>query len=61
VAYSISEAASMLGKNAAALRRECERNVRRDGTRLVAELALGIRAHKHAGRWYLTFPPELFP
>jgi hypothetical protein len=47
VAYSIREAATMLGKTAAALRRDCERNARRDGARLVADLALGIRAHKH--------------
>lgn len=46
----------MLGKNATALRRECERNARRDGDRIVADLALGIRAHKHGRRWFVTIP-----
>jgi hypothetical protein len=51
----------MLGKKAAALRRECERKARREGDHLVAHLALGIRAHKYDGRWFLTVPRELLP
>ena len=49
----------MLGKGAAALRRECERKARREGDHLVADLALGIRAHKHGGRWFVTVPRTL--
>ena len=59
VAFSIAEAAAMLGKNPTALRRECERKARRDGDRIIASLALGIRAHKHDGRWFVTVPREL--
>ena len=59
VAFSIGETAKMLGKKAAALRRECERKARREGDHLVAHLALGIRAHKYDGRWFLTVPREL--
>ena len=61
VAFSIAETAKMLGKKAAALRRECERKARREGDHLVARLALGICAHKHDGRWFLTVPRELLP
>ena len=61
VAFSIAETAKMLGKKAAALRRECERKARREGDHLVAHLALGIRAHKYDGRWFLTVPRELLP
>jgi hypothetical protein len=61
VAFSIAETARMLGKKAAALRRECERKARREGDHLVAHLALGIRAHKYDGRWFLTVPRELLP
>src|ERR1039458_4226431 len=50
VAFSIAETAKMLGKKAAALRRECERKARREGDHLVAHLALGIRAHKYEDR-----------
>jgi len=59
VAFTIDETARMLGKNATALRRECERKARREGNRVVADLALGIRAHKHGGRWFVTVPREL--
>jgi hypothetical protein len=59
VAFSIAETAAMLGKNPVALRRECERKARREGDRVVAHLALGIRAHKHDGRWFVTVPREL--
>jgi hypothetical protein len=59
VAFSMAEAAAMLGKNAVALRRECERKARREGDRIVAQLALGIRAYKHDGRWFVTVPREL--
>ena len=59
VAFNIGEAAAMLGKGAAALRRECERKARREGDHLVADLALGIRAHKHGGRWFVTVPRTL--
>jgi hypothetical protein len=51
----------MLGKNASALRRECQRRARRDGDHVVADLALGIRAHKHGARWLVTVPRELLP
>ena len=63
VAFSIAETAKMLGKRAAALRRECERKARREGEgdHLVAHLALGIRAHKYDGRGFLTVPRELLP
>jgi hypothetical protein len=61
VAFSIAETAKMLGKKADALRRECERKARREGDHLVAHLALGIRAHKYDGRWFLTVPRELLP
>jgi hypothetical protein len=61
VAFSIGETAKMLGKKAAALRRECERKARREGDHLVAHLALGICAHKYDGRWFLTEPRELLP
>ena len=59
VAFNIGEAAAMLGKGAAARRRECERKARREGDHLVADLALGIRAHKHGGRWFVTVPRTL--
>ena len=61
VAFTIAETAKMLGKKAAALRRECERKARREGDHVVAHLALGIRAHKYDGRWFLTVPRELLP
>ncbi|MGH7294931.1 MAG: hypothetical protein ACRELB_08360 [Polyangiaceae bacterium] len=59
MAFNMGEAATMLGKKAAALRRECERKARREGDRIVADLALGIRAYKHGGRWFVTVPREL--
>jgi hypothetical protein len=59
VAFTIAETAGMLGKNATALRRECERKARREGDQVVADLALGIRAHKHGRRWFVTVPREL--
>ena len=49
----------MLGKNATALRRECKRKARREGDHVVADLPLGIRAHKHGRRWFVTVPREL--
>jgi hypothetical protein len=49
----------MLGKNATALRRECERKAHREGDRVVADLALGMRAHKHGARWFVTVPRAL--
>jgi hypothetical protein len=59
IAFSIPEAAKMLGKNAAALRRDCERKAKREGDRIVAALALGITATKDGGRWYVRIPREL--
>jgi hypothetical protein len=61
IAFTIDETARMLGKNATALRRECERKARREGDHVVADLALGIRAHKYGGRWFVTVPRELLP
>jgi hypothetical protein len=52
----------MIGKKPDAVRREIERRsrVESDGAR-VAELALGVRAHKaaHVGRWSIVVPQAL--
>jgi hypothetical protein len=61
IAWSVSEYARMVGRRPDAVRREIERKARREGDVLVAELALGVRAHKpaHAGRWSIVVPRDL--
>jgi hypothetical protein len=61
IAYSVREYARMVGRHPDAVRREIERKACRDSHGLVAELALGARAHKRpgAGRWSIVVPRHL--
>jgi ribosomal protein S15P/S13E len=61
IAYSVAEAAKMLGKRAEALRRHIERHAVVEGDDLVARLGLGVIASKRkgGGRWLITVPRSL--
>lgn len=61
IAYSVGEYARMVGRHPDAVRRGIERKARRDGDGVVADLALGTRAHKQpgAGRWAIVVPRHL--
>jgi hypothetical protein len=61
IAFSVNEAAQMLGKAPEALRREIERHAVREGDEHVAHLVAGIVARKRRsrGRWLVIVPPAL--
>jgi hypothetical protein len=51
----------MVGRRPDAVRRDIERKVRREGDNWIADLPLGVRAHKPlaAGRWAIVVPRNL--
>lgn len=61
IAYSVAEYAGMVGRRPDAVRRDIERKVRREGDTWIANLPLGVRAHKPlaAGRWAIVVPRNL--
>jgi hypothetical protein len=61
IAYSVAEYADMVGRRPDAVRRDIERKVRREGDTWIADLPLGVRAHKPlaAGRWAIVVPRNL--
>jgi hypothetical protein len=61
IAYSVAEYADMVGRRPDAVRRDIERKVRREGDTWIADLPLGVRAHKQvaAGRWAIVVPRNL--
>lgn len=61
VAFSVAEAAKMLGIRADALRRQIERKALVEGDEKIARLVAGIvaRKMKDGGRWFIIVPPSL--
>jgi hypothetical protein len=61
VAFSVAEAAKMLGRRPDALRRQIERQALVEGDEKVAKLIAGIvaRKKKDGGRWFIIVPPML--
>jgi hypothetical protein len=58
---TVAEYAGMVGRRPDAVRRDIERKVRREGDNWIADLPLGVRAHKPlaAGRWAIVVPRNL--